>query len=107
MFSIGFGVVFFMILLSSVAVFVGVITVFLRHRQITNRIMDRAMEHEEMLRTARETGAGSPAEPAVQMNRSGDYSCSSCGASLDSETEISPSGDFKCAYCDSWSNVNK
>ena len=42
----------------------------------------------------------------VKVNTSKNYSCKSCGASLDKNVDVSPSGDVKCKYCNKWFNVS-
>ena len=96
------------IFIGIVALFVlfGVISTFVGHRKLMNRITDQALRSsQDCQQTDHDLGPeGERDKPATA---SSDYACSGCGASLSSNTEISPSGDFKCSYCNSWSNVNR
>lgn len=99
--SILFTVVPLFIGVCAVFVFIGVISSFLGHRKLMNRMTDQVFRD-----ATRDRSAGSVPDSAATLTP-GQFSCSQCGAALGAETEISPSGDFKCPYCSSWSNVNR
>ena len=98
MIGISFSLVTIFILVVGGLVFFGAISTLMGHRKITNQITD------QVFRQAREQSRDD--QTSESQVSSDDYSCSKCGASLESGTEISPSGDFKCQYCNSWSNVH-
>ncbi len=104
MHSIMFTLVSIFIAIVAAFVFFGVITTFLGHRKLMNRMTDQVFRQAN---SADREGVQKSSTNMETPPQSSDFSCSGCGASLSSNTEISPSGDFKCPYCNSWSNVHR
>ena len=48
-----------------------------------------------------------PKSGPAKTSGSGNYQCTSCGATLDNKADVSPHGDVKCDHCGKWFNIHQ